>query len=127
MNDSFNLSFSEASINDIKINSPLKARNFDHYGPKIEDVGGVQPKDVDSEAQDVMDYDAIDQNGVSEYPSEAESIFDARRKTVTSQFDFQNELKSPVNKQNSTYKAILNFVPRSNFDSKDKQRFAFQN
>ena len=40
--DSFNLSFSEASINDIKVNSPLKGGNFDYYGPKLDECGGAQ-------------------------------------------------------------------------------------
>ena len=40
--DSFNLSFSEASINDIQIGSPLKGGNFNHYGPKLEDACGAQ-------------------------------------------------------------------------------------
>ena len=40
--DSFNLSFSEASINDIKVNSPLKGGNFGYYGPKLDECGGAQ-------------------------------------------------------------------------------------
>ena len=113
------MSFSEASINDIKINSPLKGGNFDYKGPKLEDVGGAQQKELDTESQDVMDYDAIDQNGVTEYQSEQEKIFAERKKTTASQFDFQPE--SSVQKPTSTYKAILNFVPKSNFHSKDKK------
>ena len=66
-----------------------------------------------------MDYDAIDQTGVTEYQSEQEKIFAERKKTTTSQFDFQNE--STAKKPTSTYNAILNFVPKSNFHSKDKK------
>ena len=66
--DSFNLSFSEASINDIKVNSPLKGGNFGYYGPKLDECGGAQQKDMDPESQDVMDYDAV------EVPSEPQPV-----------------------------------------------------
>ena len=64
-----------------------------------------------------MDYDAIDPNTV--YQSEQEKILAERKKTTASQFDFQNESAKP--KPASTYKSIVNFVPKSNFHSKDRK------
>ena len=85
--DSFNLSFSEASINDIQIGSPLKGGNFNHYGPKLEDACGAQQKELDSEAQDVIDYDAIDVNVAPEFQSEQEKLMAERKITTASQFN----------------------------------------
>ena len=68
---------------------------------------------------DVVDYDAIDLNPVSEYQSEQEKILAERKKTTASQFDFQNE--SVKSKPASTYKPTLSFVPKSNFHSKDRK------
>ena len=74
---------------------------------------------MDSEAQDVIDYDAIDVNDVPEFQTEQEKIIAERKRTTASQFDFQNETKQQ--KPTSTYKSILNFVPKSNFHSKDRK------
>ena len=91
--DSFNLSFSEESlINDIKINSPLKGGNFDYRGPKLDECGGAQQKDMDPESQDVMDYDAMDHPSESKPPQSKQS--GSRKQTNTSQFNLSSLVKA---------------------------------